>query len=73
MDSSRCASERFVSSVLRVGCGRISGLCVEEAFLLANMDSRAPRANRGAGVKRQGCYRPDAVSVEPKAMGHVTR
>jgi hypothetical protein len=36
---------------------------------LANMDSRAPRANRGAGVKRQGCYRPEAVSVEPKGHG----
>ena len=35
------------------------------------MDSRAPRANRGAGVKRQGCYRPDAVSVGPK--GHESR
>ena len=35
---------------LRVGCGRISGLYVEAFFLLANMDSRSPRANRGAGV-----------------------
>ena len=36
------------------------------------MDSRAPRANRGAGVKRQGCYRPEAVSVGPKGhrLGH---
>lgn len=56
--------------VRHVRCGRISGLCVEDGdlFLLANMDSRAPRANRGDGVKRQGCYRPDAVSVGP--TGH---
>ena len=33
------------------------------------MDSRAPRANRGAGVERQGCYRPAAVSVGPKGHG----
>ena len=39
------------------------------AALLANMDSRAPRANRGAGVERQGCYRPAAVSVGPKGHG----
>jgi hypothetical protein len=32
------------------------------------MDSRSPRANRGAGLKGQGCYRPGAVSVRPK--GH---
>ena len=37
------------------------------------MDSRAPRANRGAGVERQGCYRPDAVSVRPKGHVRVTR
>lgn len=41
---------------------------METRRLLANMDSRAPRANRGAGVKRQGCYRPEAVSVGAK--GH---
>ena len=34
------------------------------------MDSRAPRASRGTGVERQGCYRPAAVSVGPK--GHVS-
>src|SRR3954447_25146471 len=58
------------SYVRHVRCGRISGLCVEDRdrILLANMDSRAPRANRGDGVKRQGCYRPDAVSVGP--TGH---
>src|SRR5215207_5085532 len=56
-------------SVLRVGCSRISGLSVEELVLLAIMDSRAPRANRGAGVTRQGCYRPDAVSGRPKGHG----
>lgn len=33
------------------------------------MDIRAPRANRGAGFKSQGCYRPDAVSARP--MGHL--
>ena len=54
---------------LRVGCSRISGLSAEAFSLLANMDSRPPRANRGTGVKRQGCYRPDAVSVEPKGHG----
>src|SRR5215217_5632471 len=56
-------------SVLRVGCSRISGLSVEEVVLLAIMDNRAPRANRGAGVTRQGCYRPDAVSGRPKGHG----
>jgi len=35
------------------------------------MDIRAPRANRGAGFKSQGCYRPDAVSDRP--MGHLSR
>jgi len=35
------------------------------------MDIRAPRANRGAGFKSQGCYRPDAVSARP--MGHLSR
>ena len=44
---------------------------MEVVYLLAIMDSRAPRANRGAGVERQGCYRPDAVSVGPK--GHRSR
>jgi hypothetical protein len=35
-----------------------------EAFILrAKMDIRAPRANRGAGLRGQGCYRPDAVSA----------
>ena len=47
----------------RNGCGRISGLFVEALILRAKMDIRAPRANRGAGFKSQGCYRPDAVSV----------
>jgi len=42
---------------------------VEALNLLAKMDSRAPRANRGAGFKSQGCYRPDAVSARP--MGHL--
>jgi hypothetical protein len=32
------------------------------------MDIRAPRANRGAGFKSQGCYRPEAVSARP--TGH---
>ena len=64
-DLSRDSSPR----VLRVGCGRISGLSVEGVVLLAIMDSRAPRANRGAGVTRQGCYRPDAVSGRPKGHG----
>jgi hypothetical protein len=58
------------SASRHVRCGRISGLWMEDRdlALLANMDSRAPRANRGDGVKRQGCYRPDAVSVRP--TGH---
>jgi hypothetical protein len=42
---------------------------VEALNLLAKMDIRAPRANRGAGFKSQGCYRPDAVSARP--MGHL--
>ena len=43
-----------------------------EAFSLrAKMDIRAPRANRGAGLRGQGCYRPDAVSARP--MGHLSR
>jgi hypothetical protein len=33
------------------------------------MDIRAPQANRGAGFKSQGRYRPDAVSARP--MGHL--
>jgi hypothetical protein len=52
-------------------CGRISGLFVEASILLAKMDIRAPRANRGAGLRGQGCYRPDAVSARP--MGHLAR
>jgi hypothetical protein len=44
---------------------------VEVVILLAKMDIRAPRANRGAGLNGQGCYRPDAVSVRP--MGHLLR
>jgi hypothetical protein len=35
------------------------------------MDSRAPRANRCAGFKSQGRFRPDAVSARP--MGHLSR
>src|ERR1700716_1771318 len=73
MDSSQLSSEGWMTWVLRVGCRRISGLSVEDVVLLANMDSRAPRANRGAGVKRQGCYRPVAVSVGPKGHRHITR
>jgi hypothetical protein len=42
---------------------------VEALNLLATMDIRAPQANRGAGFKSQGCYRPDAVSARP--MGHL--
>jgi hypothetical protein len=44
---------------------------MEALILLAKMDIRAPRANRGAGFKSQGCYRPDAVSARP--MGHLSR
>ena len=44
---------------------------VEALILRAKMDIRAPRANRGAGFKSQGCYRPDAVSARP--MGHLSR
>jgi hypothetical protein len=54
----------------RIGCGRISGLWVEVLNLLAKMDIRAPRANRGAGLRGQGCYRPDAMSARP--MGHLS-
>jgi hypothetical protein len=68
MDSSRLSNERLLISCpscrLRSYIRPVSG----GIRLQANMDSRAPRANRGAGVKRQGCYRPDAVSVGPK--GH---
>jgi hypothetical protein len=42
---------------------------VEVLNLLAKMDIRAPRANRGVGFESQGCYRPDAVSARP--MGHL--
>ena len=69
IDSSRIFSVRLVTLCLRVGCGRISGLFVEGVCLLANMDSRAPRASRGTGVERRGCYRRVAVSVGPKGHG----
>jgi hypothetical protein len=71
MDSSRWSSDEPRICVRHVRCGRISGLCVEDRdlLLLANMDSRAPQANRGDGVKRQGCYRPDAVSVGSIRLG----
>ena len=55
-----CPSSRLRSYIRPVRGGR---------RLLANMDSRAPRANRGVGLERQGCYRPDAVSVGPKGHG----
>ena len=43
---------------------------MEDVCLLANMDSRAPRANRGAGVERQVCYRPGCgVGRRPDAAG----
>jgi hypothetical protein len=72
MDSSRMSSDRSLTDLpsSRVR-GRISGLSVEIVILLAKMDIRAPRANRGVGLKGQGCYRPDAVSARP--MGHLSR
>jgi hypothetical protein len=57
----------------RIGCGRISGLSVEALILRAKMDIRAPRANRGAGFKSQGCYRPDEVSGRRWAICRIAR
>jgi hypothetical protein len=67
----RCRAIGRNSIPNRIGCGRISGLSVEVPILRAKMDIRAPRANRGAGLLGQGCYRPDAVSARP--MGHLSR
>ena len=71
MDSSRMSSEMSLTMFPSGRCDRISGLSVEASILRAKMDIRAPRANRGAGLRGQGCYRPDAVSVRP--MGHLSR
>jgi hypothetical protein len=71
MDSSRMSSDRSLTDLpsdrVRSYIRPVGG----GTSLLAKMDSRAPRAIRGAGLKGQGCYRPDAVSARP--MGHLSR
>jgi hypothetical protein len=69
MDSSRMSSEVSRNDSRRIGAVVYPACVLEALNLLAKMDIRAQRANRGAGFKSQGCDRLDAVSARP--MGHL--
>jgi len=54
MDSSRMSSKVVRTGIPWIGCGRISGLSVEDLILLAKMDIRSPRGQSDFRLQEPG-------------------